>query len=138
MQFKMTAALAAAILAFFAGSAQAQGSQLEAIRHSGNWKDYNPKGTPTPAKETIEIPKEGPFIMAFNGTNFTEIAQLADKNHIDVPFIFTNPPPQKKGKGEGFCVLAGASNLKLSTSVSFKRNDTNGMLYVPANSTALA
>ena len=138
----MTAALAAAVLAFFAGQAQAQGAYLESIRHSANWDKHNLKGETKPAtlmqpaEETVNIPKDGPFIKSFNGTNFMEIMQFADKNHVELPFVFSNPAP-KKGKGEGMCVMAGASNLKEGSSVSFKREDTNGMLYVPQNTSAL-
>jgi hypothetical protein len=142
MQFHMTAALAAAVMAFFAGQAQAQGAYLESIRHSGNWDKHNLKGETTPvmllkpAEETVETPKDGPFIKTFNGTNFKEIMRFAEQHNVDLPFVFSNPAPNK-GKGEGMCVLAGASNLNQDTSVSFKREDTNGMLYVPQNTSAL-
>jgi hypothetical protein len=129
----VTAVVTTAVLA---GAAQAQGANLEAIRHSANWAETALKGETTPAKETVDIPKDGPFIRASNGTNLTEIVKFADEHGVDFPFIFTNPAP-KKGKGEGFCVLAGATNLNEGNSVAFKRNGTNGMLYVPANSSVM-
>jgi hypothetical protein len=136
MQFKMTAALAAIVISFFAGQAQAQGANLESIRHSGNWEETALKGETKPAEETVETSQNRPFIKSFNGTNFTEIMNFAAKNKVAIPYIISNPPP-KKGKGEGMCLIAGASNLKEGTSVSFKREDTNGMLYVPQNTSAL-
>ena len=135
MQFKATAALAVVAIASFADQAQAQG--LESIRHSGNWRETALKGETKPAEETIDIPKGGPFIKSFNGTNFTEIMKFAETNKVAMPYIISNPSP-KKGKGEGMCIIAGASNLKAGSSVSFRREDTNGMLYVPQNTSALS
>jgi hypothetical protein len=128
--------LALAGAAVLAGTARAQGANLDAVRHSANWIDTALKGETTSAKETVEVPKDGPFIKPSNGTNITEIMMFAGEYHVDVPFILTNPAP-KNGKGEGLCILAGATNLIEGNSVEFKRNGTNGMLYIPANSSVM-
>jgi hypothetical protein len=137
MQFKATAALAVVAIASFAHQAQAQGAYLESIRQSGNWQETTLKGETKPAEETIDIPKDGPFIKSFNGTNFTEIMKFAETNKVAMPYIISNPSPLK-GKGEGMCIISGPSNLKAGSSVSFRREDTNGMLYVPQNTSALS
>lgn len=137
MQFKATAALAVVAIASFAEQAQAQGAYLKSVRHSGNWQETTLKGETKPAEETIDILKDEPFIKSFNGTNFTEIMKFAETNKVAMPYIISNPSP-KKGKGEGMCIIAGASNLKAGSSVSFRREDTNGMLYVPQNTSALS
>ena len=93
MKFKATAALAVVAIASFADQAQAQGAYLESIRHSGNWQETTLKGETKPAEETIDIPKGGPFINSFNGTNFTEIMKFAETNKVAMPYIISNPSP---------------------------------------------
>lgn len=133
MRFICSALAGAAALI---STAHAQGVNLDAIKHSANWAETALKGEITSAKETVDFPENGPFIRAFNGTNLTETMSFADEHGVDVPFILTNPPP-KKGEGEGLCILAGATNLIEGNSVEFKRNGTNGMVYVPANSSVM-
>jgi hypothetical protein len=111
MQFKMTAALAVAVFSFFVDQVQGQGAYLESIRHSANWEEHNLKGETRSAEMTVNAPKMGPFIMSFNGSNFTEMITFVEKNKVKMPFVISNLAP-KKGKGEAMCILAGASNLK--------------------------